>query len=190
MTRSTRREFTKADKAAMNKRALDKRNSTMFGGMKKPTRGKGLRWLESVFGEQRHDECRDWPFSQKGNGYGQIAVNYHKTTPHRVICLWEYGEPPSEKYHAAHSCGNRICCNPRHLRWATAKENIADKIKDGTQTSGDTCPVSKLNSAQVIKIKKLISTGDHTLSQIGRDFEVSLGTIWDIKAGKTWRSVG
>lgn len=29
-------------------------------------------------------------------------------------------------------CHNRGCVNPRHLRWGTRQDNIADRILDGT----------------------------------------------------------
>lgn len=39
---------------------------------------------------------------------------------------WADGSPRE----AAHRCGNRLCCNPRHLYWATADENRRDRYGD------------------------------------------------------------
>lgn len=51
---------------------------------------------------------------------------------HRLMCVFVNGDCPPDKNEAAHSCGNRKCVNPAHLRWATYEENGADKIIHGT----------------------------------------------------------
>lgn len=91
--------------------------------------GEGLRLLESLVGH-KGEECVVWPYSRNPQGYGQTFYCGEVMGAHRVMCILEHGEPPSERHQAAHSCGNGSggCINPDHLRWATPKENIADKF--------------------------------------------------------------
>ncbi len=55
-----------------------------------------------------------------------------RETVSAAICRYVNGPRPSPKHQAAHNCGHANCIAPRHLRWATAKENAADKQRHGT----------------------------------------------------------
>jgi len=91
--------------------------------------GEGLQFLNSLFDHQG-EECVTWPFSRTPQGYGQTFFCAEVMGAHRVMCILKHGEPPTPDHQAAHSCGKGRdgCVNPKHLRWATPKENIADKF--------------------------------------------------------------
>jgi len=40
--------------------------------------------------------------------------------------------PSGSKIHCCHACNNDRCCNPKHLYWGTARENVDDGIQNGT----------------------------------------------------------
>ena len=94
-----------------------------------------VHWLADHM-DYSGDDCLLWPFDIDSNGYGRLMLGGQKRLAHRVMCWLVNGEPPPEKPHTAHWCGNRPCVNPKHLRWATAKENSADALRHGRVSRG------------------------------------------------------
>lgn len=90
--------------------------------------------------QSRTDQCLMWPFAvRKSSGYGAhstlvggIKANHDA---HRFVCRLAHGEAGREM-EAAHTCGNKLCINPRHLYWATHEQNMADAIAHGTIRGG------------------------------------------------------
>lgn len=108
-----------------------------------PLAGSGDRnivipWLKHHVSFDR-DECLRWPFAYRSNGYGSVTLEGRHTTASRAMCLLAHGEPKVSSMDAAHSCGNGHlgCVNPKHLRWATHLENMADAVAAGTLCSGE-----------------------------------------------------
>lgn len=59
---------------------------------------------------------------------------------HRLVCHAFHGEPPTPDHHAAHNDGDRGNNRATNLRWATPKENTADRYIHGTILLGDYHP--------------------------------------------------
>lgn len=134
------------------------------------------------------DECLIWPFrTNPYTGYGHLVINRHEIGAHRAMCILAHGEPPSPKHHAAHLCGkgHTGCVNPMHLRWATPRENSADRIRHGTTNRGEQGGRAKLRQADVLTIRKRLGAGE-TKSAIARDYSVSDFAIYAIATGRTW----
>lgn len=82
------------------------------------------------------DEC--WPWTAATLlGYGVFWVRGKNVKAHRYAYELVHGEPPPPRMHLDHECHNRdgacpggetcphrACCNPRHVRVATARQNI------------------------------------------------------------------
>lgn len=95
---------------------------------------------------------------------------------------------PDEKItEAAHSCGNAICVNPRHLRWASPAENTADKWDHGTMLLGEQCNGAKLTIADILEIRRL--SGRITQRKISERFWVSQANISAIVNQKRWTHI-
>jgi hypothetical protein len=82
------------------------------------------------------DDCIFWPFSRDHLGYAKIAVlcedgKWRPRRVQRIVCQHVHGKPTKKRNDSAHSCGNGHlgCINPRHLRWLTHKENLAEGRK-------------------------------------------------------------
>lgn len=97
---------------------------------------KNIDWLMELMRIET-DDCVLWDRGLDAGGYAQVNS---QGTGHRLVCRIAYGEPSFLRAHAAHSCGVRRCVNPRHLRWATAAENMADKKSQKDTVKPHTCP--------------------------------------------------
>lgn len=75
--------------------------------------------------------------------------------------------------------------NPKHLRWATQKENIADKKAHGTHQAREKHGMAKLTSKDVERIRSL--RGEMYQWQIAEQYGISQTNVSAIQRGETWR---
>lgn len=129
------------------------------------------------------DKCLLWPFRLKTHGYGLATVGGVQRTASNWMARLAHGEPIPPRTHAAHSCGNPTCVNPRHLRWATGKENAADRKTHGTENIGERSGKSKLTAADVIYIR----SAPPILQPLMDKFGMSKHGISKIRSGKRWK---
>jgi hypothetical protein len=160
---------------------------TFAKGISPPTKGKGKAYafLAALKGHQG-DDCVTWPFFRDKHGRGMVGYNGKMGWAHRVMCTLEYGDPPTPKHTAAHECGNGHlgCVNPKHLKWKTQKENLADCARHGTSVRHSYGPFGKLDFEKAQQIRDLKET--HTQGQLADMFGVSEGAINDIWRGRCW----
>lgn len=142
---------------------------------------KELAWLELHRGFDG-DDCLIWPYNRYRHGYAAGRRGGTHTTAHRLMCELAHGPAPSPQHDAAHSCHNRGCVNPRHLRWATKIENQHDRIENDTHIRGRKNPNAKLSEADVLAIRSSIDT---TRSLADR-FSITPSTVNDIRSGRAW----
>ncbi len=103
--------------------------------LKRSARGEPAGFLRQHVVHQLED-CLVWPFARATRGYGQVWFEGRQARAHRVMCILAHGEPPFEGAEATHSCqnGHMGCVNPRHLRWKTHQENLAEAAAIGRQS--------------------------------------------------------
>lgn len=152
----------------------------------KTERGEAAKWLH---GHSDYDgpACLIWPYGGDGRGYGSFHHSGKARKAHRVMCELVNGPPPFDKAEAAHSCGNGKlgCVHPKHLRWATPKENIWDRVEHETDNRGERCGTHKLKEHEVRAIDCLLAKGASHQS-LADQFGVHRCTITDIAKGKNW----
>lgn len=102
----------------------------MYGYVaKKPQRTAEDFWKR--VSAENEDGCMLWTGPPEASGYGQLRCLGRSWRTHRLAYYLTYGEIPKGKQ-INHKCGNRLCCNPRHLYAGSAKENSQDAVRHGT----------------------------------------------------------
>ena len=132
-------------------------------------------------------ECLEWTLSKSWDGYGQTKAWGRNRRSHRVALELE-GIDTSGKL-VLHSCDNRLCCNPKHLRVGTQADNMRDMVerKRSNQT-GKHNNNSKLTEQEVIKIKDMIKQG-YGNKDIARNFCVTPMLISQIRHNRAWTHI-
>jgi hypothetical protein len=104
----------------------------------------------------------------------------------RVMCILAHGPAPSPLHVAAHSCGKGTdgCVNPKHLRWATEKENYEDAVAHGVAARGERHGSAILTEKAVAEIRE---KGVKNKSELAQKFGVSVWTIYNVCSGKRWK---
>ena len=84
----------------------------------------------------KDEETGCWNYTgslRKNTGYGQFYANNKNLLAHRVAYEVLVGPIP-EGMLVCHTCNNKKCCNPEHLKIGTHQENIQDAHRDGLCT--------------------------------------------------------
>jgi len=91
---------------------------------------------------------------------------------------------------AAHKNGYRTVNRPTNLRWATKKENEADKAEHGTKVCGERHPRALFTQAQVdgMRAQYARNPTGATIARLAEAFDVGKLTIRNIVTGRSWRT--
>lgn len=139
---------------------------------------------------------REVALSSDRAGY-QIVTLFRDSGPkmmkvHRLVCATFNGpQPDNERRFVAHWDGNPKNNAPDNLRWASAKENIADKRRHGTHLQGAAHPQATLTEAQVRQIRSLppgrLPKGH--MKRLVAQYGVDESSIANVRARRTWTQV-
>lgn len=142
----------------------------------------------------KKDGCWGWIGAKDKDGYGRLPCSHKMTERAHVASYLIYiGEIP-EGMQVCHHCDIRECTNPEHLFLGTPKDNTQDMIKKGRWNGGiwnqlgSKNPSSKLNEEDVREIKIMILNGKKN-KEISTKFNISIGTVSDIRRNRYWKHV-
>ena len=89
--------------------------------------------------EMRDDECWITDYKPMSDGYVRTSIRIDNvpTNPliHRIAWEAHNAEPIPEGMVVMHTCDNRACFNPQHLRLGTQSDNIRDCVSKGRHSS-------------------------------------------------------
>lgn len=131
----------------------------------------------------RTDDCWLWNGAVATDGYGKMNLHYKYASAHRVSYIHHHGTIP-EGLIIRHRCRNRHCVNPDHLETGTRVDNMADKLRDGTDNRGEKNHKAKLTAEQVLKIR---NRANEVQERLAEEFGVSSQSIGNILSQRTWR---
>lgn len=130
------------------------------------------------------------------DGYSRIEINIERRKTyklHRLLLFWsdqtkveDFNNP---KRLACHSCRNKNCVNPAHLRWDTPKSNVADAIREGTFTQAKMCKTSILTEQQVLEIRERYAKGGVLQKSLAIEYGVHKASLNDIIRRKNWTHI-
>lgn len=153
-------------------------------------KGAGLAFIEKVLSHPPTTECILWPRPFKGfsrHSYATVLVQGKIWPAHRYVCYKTQGPPQYPDMETCHSCANKRCVNPQHLRWGTKADNGADRSIHGTVCRGEDQWKAKLTEEMVREIRAAPLSVSH--NELGRRYGVTGENIQSIRANKTWQHV-
>ncbi len=141
------------------------------------------------------DDC--WEWSGKSGHYGRFKVNTPEgkrlVQANRISIFLATGvDDPSRD--ACHTCDNPPCCNPNHLWLGSRSENSQDAFDKGrmpipvVRAKGEQNGFAKLTEKDVKAIRKVLEKSN-CITQLSREYGVSVRAISLIRDGETWRHV-
>jgi hypothetical protein len=152
--------------------------------------------------------CQEWIGKAKSwNGYGLFKVDGIMFRAHRLAWGLSNGKEIPEGLCVCHHCDNRLCCEPSHLFLGTRKDNHADSVEKGrasypTARSRQPRPYqpspsqqgslhwrSKITEREVIEIRRLVSSGERTQTEVAREMGLSCSQISRIVHRKYWKHI-
>ena len=118
-------------------------------------------------------------------GYLRVTLCGKKYFVHRLVAE-KYIPNPEHKEQVNHKDGDKTNNSVANLGWVTNQENRNHAVKNNLHLCGDKCPWAKLNSQQVIEIRKNTQYSNEELAKI---YNVSVTTITDVLNFRTWKTI-
>jgi len=119
-------------------------------------------------------------------GYHRVTLDGWRVMVHRLVAEAFLGEPDDPaRYQVAHNDGDTSNNHVKNLRWATPKENAADRHIHGTAYIFGR---KTLDPESVREIRRLRAAG-MAVKQIGNMFGVDHGQVSRICNRKAWKHV-
>lgn len=132
-------------------------------------------WL--LVNRREPEECWEWGGYIDDDGYGVFVWHGARVGAHALAVSFSTGEHRGDGLDTLHSCDNRSCVNPAHLRFGTRAENIADMDEKGRRKSAHV-----LTDSDVREIRERRANGARQ-KDLARQYGVSEGWVSGIING-------
>lgn len=142
----------------------------------------GRAALGEIFGRVLRSGYRQFKLVDASGSQRLIRAN-------RLVAETFHGAAPTSLHHAAHINGERLNNHADNIRWATAKENTADKIRHGTLPRGSRVGTARLTESAVAQIRGAYTGSRGEKARFARLFGVGQTTINRIVNGEGWSHV-
>jgi len=116
------------------------------------------------------DECWEWRGRINNKGYGHIKWEEDgrkkQITVHKIAYYYFKDEWVNNLF-IMHTCNNKKCCNPNHLKIGGHRENTQQAAKDGL--------MKKLIEPQILEKIKELNLAGKTLKEIKKELKLNIG---------------
>tara|TARA_R100001530_G_scaffold2198_1_gene3654 strand:- start:186 stop:668 length:483 start_codon:yes stop_codon:yes gene_type:complete len=137
-------------------------------------------WHKVDKGGGTSSECWEWLGAKHVKGYGTFWLKGSDVRCHRLSFFLRTGIL-DDNLLVCHICDNPGCVNPDHLWLGTLQANNFDRfLKKRT--------ASILTEKDVRDILLRLKNNESRRS-IAKMYNISYHTVWDIKAGRSWKHV-
>ena len=156
--------------------------------------GRFVHWVEKT------EDCWHWRGGRNGTGYGTFRFSSARAIPaHRASYLLFKGDIPAGMQ-VLHTCDDRLCVNPEHLKLGTHAENMAEAAVRGRIVSGsdhyfskhpkcgEERPGAKLTDALVVELRQRYAAGEMP-SALAHEQNIHVNTMIAMLKRRTWRHI-
>jgi hypothetical protein len=184
------RQDTGTAGAAESESASDTRDICSKGLNTVAWEGKPIRltdrerqYVRSRIDRRGPEECWPWVGFICPLGYGV----YKGMRSNRLTWTLERGDIPPFRV-VMHTCDDRRCCNPNHLRLGSQGENMTDCCRKGriAPSEGELNSCHRLTLPQVREIRERYATGNATYKELAQEYRCAASNIGSIVRGRTW----
>tara|TARA_R110000868_G_scaffold2397_2_gene17840 strand:+ start:3743 stop:4225 length:483 start_codon:yes stop_codon:yes gene_type:complete len=141
--------------------------------------------------KKEDNDCWNWTGAKVECGYGKFSIKGKTQTAHRYSYFLHHGKMPDDL--CLHSCDNRLCVNPKHLRNGTHTDNMRDASeRHRFNHHGEHNTKAKLTETDVINIRKefvRISERNSNCAELAEKYSVSISAIGRIISRVSWSHI-
>jgi len=120
-------------------------------------------------------DCWEWKGRLGSSGYGQIKVFGKMVSCHR-LSYELYNGPIPTGLEVMHTCNNRKCINPDHLKAGTHIQNMADASRDNAWSEVVRKGVKGVNKSQSKQVL-VLGMPYGSINEAERELSLGSGTV-------------
>jgi hypothetical protein len=144
-------------------------------------------WSKVIIPINYENDCWIWTASTNKDGYGNFSIKGKNYIAHRITYQCYNGPILDNNLLIRHSCDVPGCVSPYHLKTGTDYDNKHDAINRGRHAYGEKHGGAILTEDNVKDILNYLWEGNISCAKLGKIYNISYTTIYDIIKGKTWK---
>lgn len=130
-------------------------------------------------------ECWYWNGYMGSSGYGRFWFNGKNVPAHRMAWMIRNNREIPEGMLALHTCDNKRCVNPYHIKVGTQTENVLDSMERTPYRMG---MISRFHTGEVQLMRELYESGTLQM-HIANKFKISRAHVSRLISGKRGTNV-